>query len=134
MTESTVNRVRKDYRTQRRAIEERLHRAELERRRAVEERDAFYGLQVDPEVEYYEDVATRQPGDTNWVGFGFDIHPQVTLISSAILILFVAWTLLVRRTSGNGVQRPALPNQRQLWLALYFRRQCLCHRHGSLRI
>lgn len=85
---------RKDYREQRKAIEERVRQAELERRRAIEQREKFYGLQVEPEVEYYEEVSHREPGDTNWVGFGFDIHPWVTFIAGGLLIVFIAWTLL----------------------------------------
>ena len=91
--ESTAKK-RKDYREQRRAVEERLRQAELERRKAIVARERFYGLQVEPEVEYYEEVADREPGDTNWVGFGFDIHPQVTFIAGGLLLAFVAWTLL----------------------------------------
>lgn len=94
MTAATSAKARKDYKEQRRAVEERLRQAELERQRAIKEREKFYGLQVDPEVEYYEEVSHREPGDTNWVGFGFDIHPQVTFIAGGLLLAFVSWTLL----------------------------------------
>lgn len=79
---------------QRKAIEERLRRAEIERKKAIEEREKFMGLQVDPEVEYYEEVLHREPGDTNWIGYGFDIHPQVTFSAAIILIGFVVWVLV----------------------------------------
>ena len=49
-----------------------------ERQRAIEEREAFEGLQVDPDTEFYEEIAERKPGDSNIVRWGFDIHPQVT--------------------------------------------------------
>lgn len=101
MASSTANKVRKDYREQHKAIEKRLRQAELERRKAIEERDAFYGLQVEPEVEYYEEVSRREPGDTNWLGFGFDIHPQVTLVTGGLLIVFVAWTLLAGEQAAS---------------------------------
>lgn len=97
MAETTAPRERKqkkNYTEQRKAIEERVRQAELERRRAIEQRERFYGLQVDPEVEYYEEISHREPGDENWVGYGFDIHPQVTFVSGGLLIIFVAWTLL----------------------------------------
>ncbi len=64
-----------------------------ERQRAIRERDRFEGLQVDPDLDYYEDVAKREPGDTNIVKFGFDIHPQVTFASAGFLVLFLALTL-----------------------------------------
>jgi len=85
---------RKDYKEMRKAVEERVRQAELERKKAVKEREKFYGLQVEPEVEYYEEVSHREPGDTNWVGYGFDIHPQVTFIAGGLLVVFIAWTLM----------------------------------------
>ena len=85
---------KKDYTEQRKAIEERLRQAEIERQRAIREREKFYGLQVDPDVEYYEEIKHREPGDENWVGYGFDIHPQVTFVSAGLLLVFVVWTLL----------------------------------------
>ncbi|NNF53145.1 MAG: BCCT family transporter [Acidimicrobiales bacterium] len=63
------------------------------RQRAIRERDRFEGLQVDPDVDYYEDVARREPGDTNIIKFGFDIHPQVTFASAGFLVLFLGLTL-----------------------------------------
>ena len=61
--------------------ERRLRRAEQEaekeeRRRAIEEREDFEGLQVEPETEYYEEIIDRKPGDTNIVKWGFDFHPK----------------------------------------------------------
>ena len=80
---------------QRRAFVERVQQEQLERQKAIDERDPFYGLQVDPDVEYYEEVSHREPGDTNWIGFGFDLHPQVALGSGILLIAFVAWILIL---------------------------------------
>ncbi len=94
MTATQDTKARKDYTEQRKAVEERLRQAELERLKAIDEREQFYGLQVEPEVEYYEEVTHREPGDTNWVGFGFDIHPQVTFVAGGLLLLFVGWTLM----------------------------------------
>ncbi len=97
MAEATISQEqkrKKDYTKQRKAIEERVRQAEIERRKAIEERERFYGLQVDPDVEYYEEVAHRTPGDRNWVGYGFDLHPQVTFVAGGLLLVFVVWTLL----------------------------------------
>jgi choline/glycine/proline betaine transport protein len=101
MTATVKTKVRKDYKEQRKAVEERVRQAELARLKAIEEREKFYGLQVEPEVEYYEEVAHREPGDTNWVGFGFDIHPHVTFAAAALLLLFVAWTLLAGEQAAS---------------------------------
>ena len=65
------------------------------RRLAIDERDPFEGLQIEPEASFYDEGATREPGDTNWVGYGFDLHPQVTFIASAFLIVFIASTLMM---------------------------------------
>ncbi|MBT8241812.1 MAG: BCCT family transporter [Acidimicrobiia bacterium] len=38
-------------------------------------------------------MSTREPGDSNIVKFGFDIHPQVTLASAGFLTIFLGLTL-----------------------------------------
>ncbi len=38
------------------------------------------------QVEVFHAETDREPGDTNWKGYGFDIHPQVFLISAAIIL------------------------------------------------
>ncbi|WP_420631342.1 BCCT family transporter [Candidatus Leptofilum sp.] len=101
MTAVTENMKKENRTKQRKLIEERLRQEELERLKAIEERDQFYGLQVDPEVEYYEEIAHREPGDTNWVGYGFDLHPQVTLVAGGLLLVFVAWTLLAGEQAAS---------------------------------
>lgn len=64
-----------------------------ERRRAIERRKPFDGLQVEPENPYDEPVPDRTPGDTNIVRWGFDLHPQVTFWSAGFLLLFIGLTL-----------------------------------------
>ena len=67
---------------------------ERERRRsAVINRAPFEGLQVDPDIEFYPEVADREPGDTNIKRWGFDIHPQVTFWAAGLLLVFIALTL-----------------------------------------
>ena len=77
--------------------EQLLERVEVQRRRArrhaIYQRARFRGLQVDPDVEFYPEVAHRRPGDTNLVKWGFDLHPSVTFGSAAVLLAFVAVTL-----------------------------------------
>ncbi|MCB1854273.1 MAG: BCCT family transporter, partial [Halieaceae bacterium] len=43
-----------------------------------------------------DDAGEREPGDNNWSGFGFDVHPHVTLVSVAILIIFILATLMFK--------------------------------------
>lgn len=64
------------------------------RRRAIEQRPKFEGLQVEPDNKYYEEIADREPGDTNIVKWGFDLHPQVTFVSAGFLVVFLTLTLL----------------------------------------
>ena len=71
------------------------------RRDAIHNRRPFEGLQVDPEVDFYPEVADREPGDTNIVKWGFDLHPQVTLWSAGILVVFIAWTLIFQEAASG---------------------------------
>lgn len=73
------------------AAEEREREA---RAKAVKGRPEFDGLQVQPENVYYEETADRTPGDTNFVKWGFDLHPQVTGWSAGFLIVFLSLTLI----------------------------------------
>ncbi|MDE0188948.1 MAG: BCCT family transporter, partial [bacterium] len=76
---------------------------EEERRReaAIRNRPHFEGLQVDPEIDFYPEVADREPGDKNIVKWGFDIHPQVTFYAAGFLLLFIAWTLLFPESAAD---------------------------------
>lgn len=42
------------------------------------------------QVEVFHAETDREPGDTNWQGYGFDIHPQVFMISAVMIIAFIA--------------------------------------------
>jgi choline/carnitine/betaine transport len=78
--------------------ERRLKEAEAAgrraRRAAIYNRARFRGLQIDPETDFYPEVAHRRPGDTNVARWGFDLHPWVAFISSGLLVTFVAVTLV----------------------------------------
>ena len=90
-----------------RARRERKEKERRERERAIRERERFEGLQVDPDVDYYEDIAQREPGDTNIVRWGFDLHPQVTFWSAGFLVVFLGLTLAFRETA-EGIFNDAL--------------------------
>ncbi|MEB3885062.1 BCCT family transporter [Lyngbya sp. CCY1209] len=46
----------------------------------------------------------RVPGDTNIKGKGFDLHPQVAISSAALIVLFVALTLIFREQADQIFQ------------------------------
>ncbi len=71
------------------------------RREAIYNRKPFEGLQVDPEIDFYPEVAHREPGDTNIVKWGFDIHPQVTFWSAGILVAFISLTLIFQDAAAD---------------------------------
>jgi choline/carnitine/betaine transport len=82
---------------EKRALALKLKRIEDEARaRAIREREKFVGLQVAPTASVEDDAEGREPGDTNWTGFGFDVHPHVTFISALVLIAFVLLTLMFK--------------------------------------
>jgi len=84
------------------ALAEKLKRVEERARaRAIRERAKFFGLQIHPTASYEDDAPGREPGDHNWTGFGFDIHPQVTIISSCILVLFIVLTLMFKEAASE---------------------------------
>jgi choline/glycine/proline betaine transport protein len=83
---------------EKRELAEKLEKVEREaRRRAIRDREQFRGLQIAPTASFEDDAPRREPGDDNWTRFGFDLHPHVTLISSAVLIVFILLTLMFRQ-------------------------------------
>ncbi len=73
---------------------------EKAREKAILERDIFKGLQIRPTASVEDDAPDREPGDTNWAGYGFDIHPHVTLSSTAILLVFIILTLMFKQDTS----------------------------------
>ena len=75
----------------------KLKRVEREaREEAIRNRERIAGLQLEPTASMEDDAGEREPGDNNWSGFGFDVHPHVTLVSVAILIIFILATLMFK--------------------------------------
>jgi choline/glycine/proline betaine transport protein len=54
------------------------------------------------QVELFHAETDREPGDTNWQGYGFDVHPQVFFISAGIILLFIVYSLLFPEQAGNA--------------------------------
>lgn len=85
-----------------RTLAEKLKTAERKaREKAVKERDSFKGLQIRPTASLLDNAARREPGDKNWTGYGFDIHPQVTIFSVAILSVFIILTLMFQDQASS---------------------------------
>jgi choline/carnitine/betaine transport len=79
------------------ALAKKLKRVEKEaRKQAIYNRDQIAGLQVAPTASVEDDADSREPGDGNWTGHGFDVHPHVTLVSVGILIAFILLTLMFK--------------------------------------
>jgi len=83
-----------DATQQRKTLEQFRRWSEAERRKAIEQREPFYGLQIEPEVAYYDEAAKHEPGENNWVGYGFDLQPTVFIASAILLLLFIGGTLI----------------------------------------
>lgn len=85
-----------------RILAERLKRVEEEtRKRAIRDREIFRGLQIAPTASFEDDAEGREPGDENWTGFGFDVHPHVTFVSTAVLVVFIVMTLMFQQDASE---------------------------------
>ena len=85
-----------------RALARKLKRAEFEaRRKAIRNREPFKGLQIRPTASLFDDSKQRDPGENNWSGYGFDLHPHVTFFSTAILFVFVLLILMFQDQAGR---------------------------------
>ena len=85
-----------------RALAKKLKRIEEEaRKKAIRDRELFRGLQIAPTASFEDDAEGREPGDENWTGFGFDVHPHVTVVSAAVLVIFILLTLMFREGASE---------------------------------
>ena len=84
------------------ALARKLKKVEADaRRKAIKEREKFRGLQIRPTASFFDEGGKKEPGEDNWAGMGFDIHPQVTLISSLIMVTFLVLTLMFRTRAAD---------------------------------
>jgi len=83
-----------------RSLAEKLRHAEkVAREKAIKEREKFRGLQIRPTATLL-DGKRREPGDRNWSGFGFDIHPPVTVVAVVFLVAVICLTLLFSNSAA----------------------------------
>jgi choline/glycine/proline betaine transport protein len=93
---------------EKRALALKMKRIEEEaRKKAVRNREKFVGLQIAPTASFEDDAEGREPGDENWTGFGFDVHPQVTFASAFILVVFILLTLMFK-TDADAIFKATL--------------------------
>ncbi len=80
----------------------KLKKAEKDvRRKAIQERERFLGLQLRPSASIYDDAERKEPGENNWVGIGFDIHPHVTFVSAFFLVAFILLTVMFQEQANE---------------------------------
>ena len=91
---------RKELTYEKKAIEMASLHWEKQKEKAIHERRAFRGLQIIPTASYYDESQGHKPGENNWTGFGFDLHPQVSLAAGGLVILFIVLTLTFREQSA----------------------------------
>lgn len=73
----------------------KLKKAEKEaRKKAIKDRPPFKGLQIRPTVSLFDKEGKQEPGENNWAGYGFDLHPQVTVFSVMFLVIFISLTMI----------------------------------------
>lgn len=78
-----------------RLLAKKLRKEEVRaRKEAIKNREPFKGLQIMPTVSLFDEEGKEEVGERNWKGYGFDIHPEVTIPAFILLALFIAVTLI----------------------------------------
>ena len=97
-----MNKEKKKELASAKILAKKLKKAEKEARvKAIKNRRPFKGLQIRPTVSLFDEAGRQEPGENNWEGYGFDIHPQVTMFSALLLVVFIAGTLLFPGQAEN---------------------------------
>ena len=85
-----------------RELAKKLKRAEKQaREKAIKEREKFFGLQIRPTASLFKEAEAKEPGEDNWCGFGFDIHPHVTVASVFCLVIFIFLSMMFKEQTGQ---------------------------------
>ncbi|VBB46391.1 conserved membrane hypothetical protein [uncultured Desulfatiglans sp.] len=104
MTKKQRKKKKKELTYEHKAIEMAREHWEKQKEKAIHERRTFRGLQIIPTSSYYDDSRGHRPGENNWVGFGFDLHPQVSLVAGTLVLLFIVMTVIFREQAGAFFQ------------------------------
>ena len=102
--EKSGKKSRKERSYQHKAIEAAREHWEKQKRKAIKERQVLRGLQIVPNASYYDESQGHKPGESNWKGFGFDIHPQVCLVAGLLVVLFIAFTFVYKSQAATLFQ------------------------------
>ncbi|MCJ8501830.1 BCCT family transporter [Desulfatitalea alkaliphila] len=95
---------RKELTYERKAIQMAREHYEKQKQKAIHERRTFRGLQIVPTASFYDESGGHKPGENNWTGYGFDLHPQVALVAGGLVLLFIVLTLVFREQSAAFFQ------------------------------
>jgi len=95
---------RRELTYERKAMEMAREHWEAQKKKAIQERRTFEGLQIVPTASYYDESHGHRPGENNWIGLGFDLHPQVSLTAGGLVLLFIVLTLVFREQSAAFFQ------------------------------
>jgi choline/glycine/proline betaine transport protein len=85
---------------ERKAIEMAREHYEKQKQKAIHERRVFRGLQIIPTKAYYDDSLGHKPGEDNWIGYGFDVHPHVFFSAGTLLLIFIIVTIMFKEQSA----------------------------------
>ncbi len=91
---------KKEMTYRRKAIEIAREHWEKQKEKAIKEREVFRGLQIVPKASFYDDSKGHKPGENNWKGFGFDLHPYVSFVAGGLVLLFIAFTIIFDQQSA----------------------------------
>jgi choline/glycine/proline betaine transport protein len=94
------NQGKQEHTYQSKAIEMAREYLRKQQNKAIKERERLYGLQIVPKATYYDDSKGHVPGEKNWKRFGFDLHPQVSLIAGGLVILFIVMTFIYKEQAA----------------------------------
>ena len=80
-----------------RTLKEKIVAAEeIAREKAIHDRARIDGLQIPLSESRFSEEDRQEPGEGNITAFGFDINPQVTFFSTAILLAFILLNLMFK--------------------------------------
>lgn len=100
MAKKQKKRKKKERTYQYKAMEMAREHWDKQAKKNIKERRTFRGLQIIPTSSYYDESEGHRPGENNWTGFGFDIHPQVSLAAGGLVLVFIVLTLVFREQSA----------------------------------
>src|SRR6056297_3040072 len=100
MVKKKKTKKRKELTYEKKAIEMARRHWEKQREKAIHDRRTFQGLQIVPSSSFYDESHGHKPGENNWIGFGFDLHPQVSLVAGGLVALFIVLTVIFREQSA----------------------------------